>query len=155
MPLDRKIMTDFKKIFTQKILPQLPRYALFLVLSFFITATAWTLWVLGYQYYCNDSVPLLDFTQYTFVHGPEFGDYFITSARTVYTTWWMFIGLIFLTPLLIRWLETRQRKTAWKIMIPIGMFILQIAALWYIALYFSHPATDTRFSERWRIKMEE
>ena len=57
----------------------------------------WSFVISSNLFYCSDSVPFLDFIP-PFVHGSQFGDFFIVNPNIVYVLWLLLIFLIFIVP---------------------------------------------------------
>lgn len=72
-------------------------YLFFSLISSLVALALWFFLVDGKLFYCNDSVPFLDFIP-PFVHGKEVEDYFIVAPFIVYAVWIVFIVAIFLLP---------------------------------------------------------
>lgn len=65
-----------------------------------LIACAWYFLVDGIFYHCSDKFPLTDLLP-PFVHGTNFGDYFIAPPVIVYILWTLTLVTIFLAPWLI------------------------------------------------------
>lgn len=75
---------------------------------FLAISLLWYFFIDGVFYYCSDKVPFIDLFP-PFVHGKNFGDYFIASPVVVYTLWIFLLSLMFLLPLfLLRYLTKRK-----------------------------------------------
>lgn len=75
-------------------------YLILIPFSFLIFGGLWSLVISKQLYYCSDRIPLFDFFP-PFVHGFQYGDYYIKDAGVVYIIWLIFVVLIFLTPAIL------------------------------------------------------
>ena len=81
----------------KKIVKILPAYLLFLIPSLIAGMLIWTIFVDGNLYYCSDKVPILDFIP-PFVHGSQYGDYWIADPKIVWGIWSLLLGLMLIIP---------------------------------------------------------
>ncbi len=81
----------------KKVAKTLPVYVLFLIPSLIVGLLIWTLFIDGKLYYCSDKVHVLDFIP-PFVHGPQYGDYYIAHPIVVWGIWFLLFGLIIVPP---------------------------------------------------------
>ena len=89
----------------KKVTKTFPIYILFLVPSLIAGLLVWTLFVDGKLYYCSDKVPVLDFIP-PFVHGKEYGDYWIAAPILVWSIWFLLILLMLVIPyFLVKWMK--------------------------------------------------
>jgi hypothetical protein len=87
----------------EKFLRSLLLYILLIFPCFVICSIIWYFFVDGVLYYCSDKVPFFDLLP-PFIHGKNFGDYFIVSPQIVYIFWIISLIVIFLLPWVItRW----------------------------------------------------
>ncbi len=70
------------------------------VISLLAAASIWECRVVGVLYRCSDSVPLLDFIP-PFVHPGEVGDLYLVSESLVYRTWYTYLGVSLLLPIVL------------------------------------------------------
>ncbi len=93
--MDKKLhkMTTILK----KVAKTLPLYVLFLIPSLIVGLLIWTLFIDGKLYYCSDKVPILDFIP-PFVHGSQYGDYWIADPKIVWAIWILLTGLMLMVP---------------------------------------------------------
>ena len=94
-----KVITKLHKmtVMLKKVIKILPSYVLFLIPSLITGMLIWTIFVDGKLYYCSDKVPILDFIP-PFVHGSQYGDYYIASSIAVWGIWFLLLGLIIVLP---------------------------------------------------------
>jgi hypothetical protein len=90
---------------------------------FVIIASLWFFCVDGILYYCSDKIPFFDLLP-PFVHGKNFGDYFIVSPVVVYILWIISLLIIFLLPWIItRWsLKRNVRIIKFVVIIVVFLF---------------------------------
>jgi hypothetical protein len=75
----------------------LPGYLFFLIPSLAIGLSIWTIFVDGKLYYCSDKFLVLDFIP-PFVHGAQYGDYWIVPPIFVWSIWLLLIISMFTIP---------------------------------------------------------
>ena len=75
-------------------------YIAFLIPTFLVVAGVWSFLISANFFYCSDRVSLLDFIP-PFVHGSEYGDYYIQSPVVTYLAWSIHLLLVFLLPYIL------------------------------------------------------
>lgn len=84
-------------VMSKKVIKILPGYLLFLIPSLIAGMLIWTVFADGKLYYCSDKTPVLDFIP-PFVHGSQYGDYYIANPTIVWGIWFLLLGLIIVLP---------------------------------------------------------
>ena len=84
-------------IMLNKVTKILLGYLLFLIPALIVGMLIWTIFVDGKLYYCSDKVPILDFIP-PFVHGSQYGDYWIADPKLVWGIWVLLLGLMLIIP---------------------------------------------------------
>lgn len=92
-----------------------------------LIASAWYFLVDGNFYYCSDKVPFVDLLP-PFVHGKNFGDYFVAPPIIVYVLWIAALVSIVALPWVIMKRVTKKKTSTIKIvlvslLIPVLLFV--------------------------------
>ena len=85
-------MTIFKKI-----AKFLAAYFLFFVPTLIACGLIWTMFIDGKLYHCSDPIPVLDILP-PFIHGTQYGDYWIADPKLVWSIWFLLLGLMIIIP---------------------------------------------------------
>ena len=108
-------------------------YFLFLVPSFLLISLFWSFFVDGKLYYCSDWFPFFDFIP-PFVHGSQYGDYFIVNKYIVWTLWIILPVTMFCVPLVVmRINKVKKISLRQKILVTGGFVcVIVLGTLFYI-----------------------
>lgn len=74
-------------------------YLVLLLPSLIVVSILWSIIHNLFLFRCTDWFPISDLIP-PFVHGAQYGDYYIAPEPVVFVIWGLFIGLIFILPLL-------------------------------------------------------
>ena len=72
-------------------------YLVLIIPSYLLFAGIWSFLVSPNFFVCTDPIPFLDFHP-PFVHGSQYGDYFILSPLSTYLAWSLHLGPVVLIP---------------------------------------------------------
>lgn len=103
-----------------------------------LIASAWYFLVDGVFYYCSDKVPFVDLLP-PFVHGKNFGDYFVASPIIVYLLWIVALSLIIVLPWAIMKRVIKKKTNTIKI----ALVSLSIPILLFVGVFIYGLAKST------------